>query len=180
MINFLQKLEIKGTVIDIGGSSGAPKVGSWNPDKHIILDNNLEKEVKQKTWIEPDVVFDLNFDSWQGDMADWVFCLDVFEYVWNPVKALETIYSMLKEGGIAVISFPFLYPHHNIAKADSLRFTRAGVENLLNNAGFKEYEIISAEAKNADKLLEFYELEKFHKATEINHKEINFMIKAIK
>ena len=182
MIKLLKKLDLKGTIIDIGGASGTPKdkFKSWEPEKHIILDNNLEKEAKANLWVEPDVIFDLNIDNWTGETADWVICLSVFTYIYDPVKAMSTIYSMLKNGGNAVISFPFIYPHHPISKADTLRYTRAGIEILFQKAGFKNCNIVGDKTEHLKLLNEFYELEKFHKAIDIDHSEINFMAKATK
>lgn len=139
--NYLKKLDIKANmVLDIGGASNPVKkrVKSWNVKRYDIADNCIEKSV-----IEPTIIFDLNFPEKNKieEKYDIVFCLEVFEYIYRPEKAIKTIYNCLKRNGIAYITFPFIYPLHNPKEFDYLRYTKRGVEKLLEIAGFTGWKI---------------------------------------
>ena len=147
-----------GKVLDIGGSQ-LPINNRLNSIKHgtefTILDLEQPHECKQK----PDIVLDLNTDScitfdgikspksWKEVVSiyrgkfDIAFCIEVSEYWWNPVEALENINWLLKDGGTLYISFHFVYPVHNPVKQDYLRYTTNGVKKLLDETGFTIEEI---------------------------------------
>lgn len=159
--NFLAKLEVKeDRVLDVGGGSNPvyKRVHSWDVKEYAIMDNELESPVRQVDFIQ-----DLNYPVPKiqerpyedcdhephcvnpiQDMLrlekeskfDVIFCLEVFDYIWNPVQACENLMYMLKPGGTLVVTFPFIYPNHNPTDADMLRYTRQGAEKLLNRAGF--------------------------------------------
>jgi SAM-dependent methyltransferase len=144
---YLKTLNVKAeAVLDVGGSANPIKdrVKKFDVKNYKILDNNNEKGLHKK-WREPDFKGDLNylyFRSWnqipkwykehQGKEItyDVVFCLEVFEYIWNPYSALGNIYLLLKNGGVAYISIPFGYPVHEPIEDDSLRMTREGFIKL--------------------------------------------------
>ena len=54
-----------------------------------------------------------------NEMFDSLICLEVFEYLENYKKALAEIYRLLRPGGQAIISMPFLYHEHE----DKIRLT---------------------------------------------------------
>ena len=81
----------------------------------------------------------------------------------NPFQAIENLASFLKEGGIAYISFPTIYPVHNPPSIDYLRYTKNGVEKLLKEGGFSTWEITPRIATNGvEALARFYSLEGMH------------------
>ena len=177
--DYLKQFDVSGTVIDIGGSAKPirGRTKSWSVNKYLILDNGLEYKVKKETWTKADKKFDLNRSVWNdGEIADWVFCIATMNYVWNPSHAIKQIYRMLKKGGKAVITFSLIYPHSGIVKADSLRYTRAGVENLLKYAGFKSWKIETINTEFLGLLMEFYSKENMHKSPEVNHSQISFIV----
>ena len=40
---------------------------------------------------------------------DAVFCLEVFEYVWNPVEAFKNLWRLMNNDSVAYVSFPAIY-----------------------------------------------------------------------
>jgi len=98
---------------------------------------------------------------------DIAFCLEVFEYIWNPIMALSNINYLLKEGGLLYISFLFVYPVHGPVDQDYLRYTPRGAEKLLEETGFeilemkpryeKESEIYDAMVKNGMRPIRGYD-----------------------
>ncbi len=76
-------------------------------------------------------------DMWQNELdeADVIFCLEVFEYLINPLQAMENLVDMLKDKGKIYATFQFIYPAHNELELDSLRYTENGVRRLAELAG---------------------------------------------
>lgn len=69
--------------------------------------------------------------------ADIIFCLEVFEYLIEPLEALNNIAMAIRGDGKAYITFAFAYPHHNELEADSLRYTEPGIKRLAEAVGLK-------------------------------------------
>ena len=148
-------------VIDVGGGSNPVKgrTKEWNVGEYYIWDNNAEGYFATKD------EFDINdkCDYPLKEEANIVFCLEVFEYVYDPITALTNIYDMLCDDGIAYISFPAIYPIHNPQEIDYLRYTKRGIEKLLKEVGFKDWTIeprIATMGKEA--LANFYSNEGMH------------------
>lgn len=66
---------------------------------------------------------------------DVVLVEQVLEHVQWPRRAVESIYSLLKPGGYAVITTPFLLKIHNFP-IDCSRWTPLGLKCLLADGGF--------------------------------------------
>ncbi len=125
---WLQTLEIEAeAVVDVGGKQLPVKdrVRSWQVKQYDLLD--LPEYDLNRTW-------DLK------EIYDAAFCLEVFEYIYNPLQAMKNLYGMLKVGGKLYASFHFVYPHHSAKKIDYLRYSRWGVDKLLQEAGFKAWD----------------------------------------
>lgn len=149
---WLSDMEVKGgIVLDFGGAAKTlhGRVKTFLPDKYIVVDNHLEQPQHAA-----DIFMDLNLPAqsqvikWNektgvllNQLADTAFCLEVAEYWWNPLQALVNIHSWLKSGGDLIISFPFVYPMHQPAAADYMRYTGNGVAKLLTVCGFKVIEM---------------------------------------
>lgn len=139
--NWLRELDVKANnVLDIGGSQLPIKgrTKSWNVKEYTIAD--LENPHVDSP--KPDVVLNLNYDSELFDSYDLIFCLEVFDYIWNPALAFETIEELLEPGGVAWVTFPFMYPTHQPIEDDALRYTEGGIRKLAEYAGLKVQEII--------------------------------------
>lgn len=172
------------SVLDIGGSANpvSKRVGSFNVKESHILDNNNEVDFHDK-WSKPDILWDLNETLSNPNYKykyDVIFCLEVFEYIYNPVTALKNILFLLKKGGEAYISFPFVYPHHNPVESDSLRYTEFGVNKLLKVTGFSEW-LTATRVDKSGKLQEFYAADGMRPAKEYtDHSVTGFLILATK
>lgn len=121
--SWLKELDVKADkVFDVGGAQLPVKdrVKSWEVGTYKILD--LPEYDIETT------------HAFFGSGGDIVFCLEVFEYLINPLNALCNIRRLLKPGGKAYITFPFVYPHHNELHMDSLRYTESGIKRLSKTA----------------------------------------------
>jgi SAM-dependent methyltransferase len=67
---------------------------------------------------------------------DTVICLAVLEHVENPEEIVPEFKRVLKSGGHAVISVPFLQPEHK-CPTDFQRYTRDGLVRLFAHHGFE-------------------------------------------
>lgn len=185
---WLKTINVKADrVLDIGGAQNPIKgrTKSWEVEVYKIYDLENPHEVKQK----PDYKADLNISvgsnleiqqiGWHDGQFDVVFCIEVAEYFWDAFTALKNIWFTLKKGGILYITFPFVYMAHKPSGTDFLRYTPAGVEKLLSEAGF---EILEHEYRKAtsDKLEAFYREERMKGLPGVNHEIIGSMIKAKK
>lgn len=141
---WIKTKKVSGKVLDVGGSQ-LPIKGRIQKDEateFFILDLENPHETKQK----PDIICDLNEVgdiNYHHEDFDFAVCLEVSEYWWDPVNALESIWFMLKPGGRLFISFHFIYPVHNPINADMLRYTRMGAMKLLEESGFEVMDIKS-------------------------------------
>jgi SAM-dependent methyltransferase len=68
--------------------------------------------------------------------ADIVFCEQVLEHVRDPVNAVANISRLLRPGGLAIISVPFLIRIHREPE-DYWRFSAQGLRTLLEGAGLQ-------------------------------------------
>lgn len=67
---------------------------------------------------------------------DGVLMLEVLEYLRDPGAALEEICRLLRPGGKAIISAPFMYSEHG----DLVRYTEAGLREILP----QDFEVVVA------------------------------------
>lgn len=169
-------------VLDIGGLSLPvnKRVKSWQVEDYVILDNDLEGGSTKHAYTE----FDINMSLYEQSLdpstlaADQLFCLEVFEYVWNPVVAMVNIKQLLKPGGIATISFPFVYPVHEPYQFDYLRYTPQGVTKLAYEVGLTIADV-QGRYDHSGLLTQMYAADGMHpvKVRPINHALYGFVVR---
>ena len=186
---WLKKIDVPAgsKVLDVGGSqkSIVGRIKSWGADVYKVLDLPKPHEEHVPVDIKGDiqeVMF--NYPDGIQPEFDIVFCLEVTEYWFNPLQALDNIKGFLLRGGILYISFNFVYPHHNPADADFLRYTRAGAVKLLDEAGFGEIEV-TTRVDESKSLVKFYDAEGMRRAlgdpeNPINHHAVGWLVKCKK
>lgn len=161
--------------MDVGGLAKPVKdrVNSWDVGEYKILDLPEFDLNEQEEQQDEGVCMPAN--SWQSlgwygrkQRADIVFCLEVMEYIFNPFQAINNLAWTVERGGILYISFPQVYPAHNPAGTDMLRYTEWGARKLLENAGFKIEEIIYR-IDRSGLLKEFYAADGMRASKEYAH-----------
>lgn len=176
---WLSRIEVESdSVLDVGGGANPvnKRVRLWNVKDYEVLDSGHEDEQ-----VEVNYVKDLNIAINLGKKFDAVFCLEVFEYIYDPVTAVGNLYNFLNDDGVLYLSVPTIYPVHNPIGIDYLRFTKFGIERLLDEAGFASWEITPRIATAGIELLRsFYAVEQMHPIKDKMVLDIGYMIKAWK
>jgi len=148
---WLKNIDVKGKILDIGGSVQTleGRVKNFNPRKYLIMDNGSEKGLHDK-WIEPDIKWDIS-DPMSGtkydNKFDQIFMIEVSEYIFDPYLALLNVKDMLKKDGVFYSSWHFIYCQHPPKGKDILRYTPDGVEFLFKRAGFEILENVPRVSK---------------------------------
>lgn len=156
--DWLAELDVKADiVVDIGGAQMPVKgrTKSWQVKDYKILDLP-EWDLEQ---------------SWQNrkyPYADIVFCLEVFEYLIDPLQAMRNISRVLYQDGKAYVTFAFVYPLHQEIELDSLRYTENGIRRLAERAGL-EVTNITYRTDKTGLLQRFYSLDGMHPAKGYPH-----------
>jgi SAM-dependent methyltransferase len=172
---WLSQLEVDAdSVLDIGGSQLPvnKRTKSWNVKSYTIAD--LEQPHVDSP--KPDVVLDLNYENDLVDSYDLIFCLEVFDYIWNPAQAFETIEYLLAAQGVAWVTFPFVYPTHQPIEDDALRYAEGGIRKLAAHVGLEVEEIIPRRPDtNAVEML--WHAERMRAAKHYNHAVTGWIVK---
>lgn len=170
--DWLKTIDVKtDRVLDVGGGALPIKgrTKSWEVKDYKILDNEIEKA-------ECNIDFKIDLNNACPELSEKhftnlikrlgkyniVFCLETTEYIFNTAELLMWLQRFGLSGTIYYLSFPFIYPYHKPLKYDSLRYTRAGIENLMKTINFKILELIPRKAKNPELLRKFYIAEGMH------------------
>jgi SAM-dependent methyltransferase len=78
---------------------------------------------------QPDVIADIC--KWSNpDAFDVIVLSEVLEHVASPQSAIDNIHKSLKDGGLLIITVPFVLPIHE-APFDFYRYTKWGLVELL-------------------------------------------------
>jgi len=161
--SYLKLLDVNADlVIDVGGAQKPAKgrTKSWNIKDYAVLDL-------------PE--YDLDKPLAYNAQADVVFCLEVFEYLIIPTMAMTNIANLLKPGGKAYVTFPFVYPLHNEVEFDSLRYTKSGIVRLAAHAGLNIEKIVERKT-NTGSLVKYYSEDGMRAAKGHNHSVTGFIV----
>lgn len=180
--NWLKTLDVKSDrVLDIGGSqlSLRPRVKSWDVKELLIAD--LPEPHKDSP--RPDIEMDLNlpfednvdFRKLYWGKFDLVFCLEVFDYVYDPKQALETIHDLLKDGGTAYVTFPSFYPLHQPIEDDALRYMPGGIAKLAEACGLTIEQMIKRRPET-NAIDNAFRIERMRAAKHEDHQFTGFIV----
>ncbi len=185
LVSYLKERSYKADqVLDVGGGdTSITKYTNVEANRVLTLDINGD--------FNPNYIHDLNdfghpediFAIERNPHFDLIFCMNVFEYIWNPYNAISNLYTWLAPDGRLVVNFPFLYPLHNPVGVDYLRYTHEWVEKMFRERfrfSSVNINIIEATAGAAD-LQRFYHDEKMHhRKGDSSWKEIGCVVEAVK
>jgi SAM-dependent methyltransferase len=171
---WLSSLDVSANrVLDIGGSQEKVKdrVKSWDVKEYLIADlPNPHKDSPK-----PDIEMDLNKPFNGLDKYDLVFCLEVFDYIYDPLTAFKNISKILEIGGTAWVSFPSIYPLHQPVEDDALRYMPGGIQKLANASDLELVQMIKRRPET--NLWErFYRTERMRAAKHEDHNFTGFIV----
>lgn len=176
--DWVAQLDVKAEkVIDIGGSQDPIKgrTRSWEVKHYLIADladphiNNQSADILLN--LDSDDVNILNIGK-----CDSLFCLEVFDYIRNPIQAFDNLACLLRKGGEAWVTFPFIYPHHNPIADEGLRYTEPAIRYYGDKFAMPVQEIVYRKP-NSHKLLEYYAEDGFRAAPNYNHNVIGYIVR---
>ncbi len=115
------KTLLPGTVLDVGAKN-SPYLKFIPHKKYLRLDISPVAR--------PDYVADIHKTDLPSNAFDAIIASEVLEHLYDPGKAVNEIYRMLKHGGTCVISTPAFYPFHPDPN-DYFRFTTDSLNYLF-------------------------------------------------
>lgn len=128
---------ISGKVLDFGCGT-RPYQTLFQVEEYIGVEIDIENGEKEKGII----YYDGKNIPFQNETFDSMISSEVFEHVINIDEIVKELNRVLKVGGNALITVPFVYPRHCWPN-DYRRYTYEGIKNLLVDNGF---EIIKCES----------------------------------
>lgn len=167
---WLSQLDVKANrVLDIGGSQLPVKgrTKSWDARKSYAIADLPEPHTGAP---KPDIELDLNYQTpiFLEPAFDLIFCLEVFDYVWSPLQAMQNIASFMADGATAWVTFPAFYPHHQPIEDDALRYMEGGIRKLAEAAGLTIVQMIKRRPET-NLLDQFYRAERMRAAKHYDH-----------
>ena len=131
-IREFEKKFIRGLVLDIGGKKTNQR-GRWLPDRNSKTSweyLNTDPET------EPDYLQSAEKTLLESNTYDSVLMCEVLEYLEKPTTALREAARLLKPGGTAFITMPFLNQVHGDT-GDRQRWTSFKLRTTLEGSGFE-------------------------------------------
>ncbi len=133
---FLQKqitsLEQDALILDVGAGRG-DFADLFNDRNYLALDIYPYPEV--------DLVCDLTQSNpFRPESIDVILLMNVLEHVYDTQTLLDSLNKTLKEGGLLIVTIPFMVKMHQVP-VDYVRYTHYALERLGSNHGF-EIELI--------------------------------------
>ena len=128
---------LKGRLIDIGcGIKPYKELVSPYITEHIGVDH--EETLHDKSSID---LFGTAYDIPAEDESfDSAICTAVIEHLEEPEAAIRECFRVLKWGGAAIYSIPFIWHLHEEPR-DFYRYSKYGIKYLFEKAGFEMIEI---------------------------------------
>ena len=87
---------------------------------------------------KPDIVADIHNLPFENNAIEAILCFSVLEHVKDPFKAISELHRIMKTGGRALLSVPFIWPHHPGSYKDYWRFSEDGLRVLFGNFSYLE------------------------------------------
>lgn len=128
----------RGRVLDLGcGTAPYRELILQTADEYIGVDWDNGPHDRGNVDVVADLTKPLPFDD---GFADIVVAFQVMEHLPEPRRFLEECRRIVRPGGLIVLVTPFMWQVHE-APHDYFRYTRFGLEHLLDQAGFESIHV---------------------------------------
>jgi hypothetical protein len=175
---WLGTLDVSATrVLDVGGGAKPVRgrTAGWDVGEYAILDRAPIQSGASDHQFSHNIGMPLPPDIGHFNV---VFCLEVLEFVIDPLTAIRNLFELCSPGGTLYLSTCFVYPRQQSIFPDLLRFTPEGVEQLLDAAGFT---IQEHNVRKADQgLVTFYQSQRMNIDAPVDHRAIGSVVMAQK
>ena len=132
-LNLAASKYIHGKLLDIGcGIKAYEKMMQPYVSEHIGLDHEASLHHNKNV----DLVGTAYDIPSSNSFFDSVICTSVLEHLEDPEIALKECYRVLKSGGYAIYTVPFIWPIHEEPR-DFYRFSKYGLDYLFKKVGFE-------------------------------------------
>lgn len=174
---WLSQLEVSAeNCLDIGGSQLPVKgrTKSWDVQRYLIADLLQPHADSPK----PDIELDMNITPMVADdygEYDLIFCLEVFDYIFNPLDAFRRISALLESKGTAWVTFPTFYPTHNPVEDDALCYKEYGIRKLANAVGLEIKQMIPRRPETGA-LQRYFSAERLRAAKGYDHAVMGWIV----
>jgi ubiquinone/menaquinone biosynthesis C-methylase UbiE len=121
------------------GCGMKPFLSSFSRAHYVGID--VESSGADKAMKSPDLYFNGNDIPYSKNFFDGVLCTQVLEHAKDSDSLIRECNRVLKTGGKAIVSVPFLVREHE-QPYDFRRFTSFGLIDLLEKNGFKVLKLI--------------------------------------
>lgn len=126
--------QLTGTLLDFGCGSKPYKILFSNVDKYVGVDLKIEGREENHQYV--DKFYDGNTIPYNNETFDSLLSTEVLEHVFNVDEVLKEINRVLKKGGKALITTPFMWEEHEMPY-DFARYTTPALIHLYEKNGFK-------------------------------------------
>ena len=123
----------RGDLIDIGcGTKQYRTMVARYTDSHTGVDHSETQHDKSNIDILA-TAYDIPDDD---NMYDTALCTEVLEHLESPEHAVRECFRVLKRGGYAIYTSPFIWHIHE-APRDFYRYSNYGLRHIFESAGFE-------------------------------------------
>ncbi|MCR4279567.1 MAG: class I SAM-dependent methyltransferase [Candidatus Zambryskibacteria bacterium] len=111
--NFISKCMIELSkekrVLDVGGGERFQK---WLKEYEHLFSNSNYQTFDYDSKSGADIIGDIHKMPIETGTIDAIICHSVLEHVWDPIRAVEELYRILRPGGKIFVHVPSTYPYH--------------------------------------------------------------------
>lgn len=120
---------VRGRVLDLGAGTAKYKpILIKNTTDYIACDSKKNKNIN--------TICDVTNLVFAQESFDTVISTQVLEHIFNPFVVVGEIKKVLKTGGYAIVTAPFMLPYHP-DPGDNFRFSKEGLEEIFRSSGFE-------------------------------------------
>lgn len=130
----IEQLKITGEVLDYGGGQNAMYL-KLLPDANSISSANIDPKIEPTHLVQPGAPLPFNDNSF-----DHVICFNTLEHIYDAFDSVKEIQRVLKPGGQAIITVPFIFRIHGHPD-DFSRHTPSWWQETCERTGFSTLEL---------------------------------------